>query len=190
MDTDTFFLETLADLTRRTSTFPSEYEALMASGLLRKLLLESVVDSANRERRLKITYAVNDRSPAWELAGTPPPVAYAVADGFDPDTALTRVIRAVVNRDGLLARRVMLYRNQDVTVKDLIRSLANVEGGVHLGEPRNDAEAAASAIARMMRLGQYPAGVRTLMAVGRVVTKGLEPLRAQVVLERGKTSEA
>ena len=123
---------------------------------------------------------INGRLPIWKELGEPPPVAYAVEDGFDPASALVRPMPIEVNRDGLLSRFVLLYRGSEITVKDLIRYVANIAGGVHVGRPKSTAEAAAQTLAEEMKVGGHPAGSRTLLAVGRVVTKGLDPLRQRV----------
>lgn len=174
--------ETLADLESRVVRPRSEYEVVMTAPLLRKLLLDSptLVDLVNRERGLRIFYVVNGRLPIWKELGEPPPVAYAVEDGFDPTIGLRVPIPTEVNRDGLLSQMVAFYRGHEITVKHLIRYVAHTAGGVHFDLPGNEQEAAAQGLAREMAVGGYPAGSRTLLAVGRVVRRGLEPLREVV----------
>jgi hypothetical protein len=183
MDADRFFLETLRDLQKRVDSAQPEYNVLMAAGLLRKLLLDEqrVTDRVNRgeTRRLKIKYRINDRQPIWQVAGGPRPTMWSMEDGFDPDTA-TRAQPLAVTRDQLLARVVMLHKGYEVTVKDLIDHAAHVGGAIHLGEPRTEREKALSDLAAQINIGGYAAATRALQALGRVVLKGLAPLKARV----------
>jgi hypothetical protein len=168
---DHLFLDTLTDLDNRVQKPRSEYEAVMTAPLLRKLLRDSpsLVDAVNRERRLKIRYVVDGRLPIWMELGEPPPYAYAEEDGFDPDTSLIQPVPMEVTRDLLLSRLIMVYRGQEITVKNLVRYVAHVAGGVHLYAPKNEQEAAVQSLANEMRIGGKAAGTRTLLAVGRVV---------------------
>ena len=183
MHRDLLFLETVRELRSRGAR-PSEYDVVSIAGLLRKLLLDSptLVDVVNKERRLDITYVVNAREPDWKLFGEIP-LAYAIEDGFDPRTAIAAVQPLPVRRSQLLSRGVLAYRGHELTVRDLISYTANTAGGVHFDPPRNEREAAVQAVATFMRVGQYPAGGKTLLAVGRVVAKGLQPLVARIELD-------
>ena len=115
MQSDALFLATLEDLAGRVDRPLTEYEALMSSPLLRKLLLDSptLSDVVNRERRVKVEYLANVKDPVWKIVGGPPPVAYAVEDGLDPATA-ARAEPAMVNRDRLLSLMVAVYRRQEI----------------------------------------------------------------------------
>ena len=64
MQADQLFLRTLEDLDRRT-TVADEYEALLAAGLLRKLLLDEapLVHQVNRYRRERIRFRINGETP-------------------------------------------------------------------------------------------------------------------------------
>jgi hypothetical protein len=178
MDTKSLFLETVGDLRRRSSDAHSEYEAVISALLLRKLLLDSptLIDVANQESRLKITYVVNARPPIWKHLGEEPPLAYAKEDGFDPEIALVPPIPVEMKRDELLSQVVVVYRGKELSVRDLIDYVAHVAGGVHFKTPKTEEQAGAQALAEQMTVGGYPAGTRTLLAVGRVVVRGLEPL--------------
>jgi hypothetical protein len=81
-----------------------------------------------------------------------------------------------MKRDALLSQMVMVYRGQELTAKDLIDYVAHVAGGVHFKAPKTQEQAAAQALASQIAVGDYPAGTRTLFAVGRVVARALAPL--------------
>jgi hypothetical protein len=116
--------------------------------------------------------------------GEEPPTAYAVEDGFDPATALIGPAPTKVNRDQLLSQMVAVYCGQEITVKHLLRYAAHTAGGVHFDPPKTAEERAAEALSEQMRVGGHPAGGRTLLALGRVVVRALEPLRERVALDR------
>jgi hypothetical protein len=183
MEPERLFLETLTDLERRVNPADREYDVLMAAALLRKLLLDAqpVADQVNRRWRLKIRYRINAREPLWKrVGGLPSPDTWSMEDGFDPESALAGVQPQEVTRDGLLARVIMRHKGEDVTVKDLILHAANVKGAVHLGVPKTAKEKALSDLASSISIGGYGAGIRALQAIGRVVLKGLDPLRRRI----------
>jgi hypothetical protein len=106
-----------------------------------------------------------------------------VEDGFDPATAVIAPAPVQMKRDALLSQMVLVYRGQELTVRDLIDYVAHVAGGVHFKAPKSDQQAAAHALATQIAVGGYPAGTRTLLAVGRVVVRGLEPLEERLCAE-------
>jgi hypothetical protein len=187
MNVDQLFLDTLSDLEGRlhtTEQSPSDYQVVKASALLRQLLVDqqNLVDQVNRTRRLKIRYRASDRKPPAD----PAPTFWTVQDGFDPETALRRSPILEVNRDGLLKCVVATLQasageSKSVTVYDLIQYLAHVEGGVHAGQPKTPMENELRVWNQFVSIGGRPSMVRSLFAVGRVVVKGLEPLRAAIM---------
>jgi hypothetical protein len=180
VDHPTLFLETLDDLSARVQRPGSEYDSVMTAALLRKLLLDSpTLPDVVNAHRLKVRYVVNGRLPIWIELGEPPPTMYSVEDGFDPETALMVPVPKTVSRDGLLSQIVAFYRSQEVTAKNLVEYVAHTVGGVHFDPPRTDAERNMQSLAASIRVGN-PAGTRTLLAIGRVVLRGLGPLRGQV----------
>jgi len=181
MDVDTLFLETLADLRRRSSAGP-EYEVQQLAALLRKLLLDGqpLIDAANRSRRLPIRFRVDDGSPYQDLVLSTGPTFYALEDAFDPETVLVANARiADVDRHELLGRRIVLLDGVWFSVADIVTYVAHVEGAVHRGQPRDSKQRALAATS--IRIGGYDSPVvRSLLAVARVVARGLEPLEARI----------
>jgi hypothetical protein len=108
------------------------------------------------------------------------PVYWSLEDGIDPDgtpgpPGLQNPFEAT--RDQLLGREVMRLQGEPVTVRGLIDQLANVEGAVHSGTPQNRRQELLSEVSRRIFIGGLPAGIRQLRSIGRVVHRGLEPLR-------------
>jgi hypothetical protein len=128
---------------------------------------------------VRIGYLVNAKQPIWKLLGETPAV-YAIEDGFDRETSITRVRPVAMTRDQLLGHSVLTHRGQELTVRGLIRYVAHTAGGVQFGPPSDDRQRAVQEVARAMAVGGYPSGSKTLLAVGRVVAKGLEPLVARI----------
>jgi hypothetical protein len=184
MDVDTLFLETLADLRRRSNPGP-EYEVQQLAALLRKLLLDRppLMDAVNCPPLLPIRFRVHDGSPYQDLVLSSGPAFYALQDAFDPETILVANARiADVDRDGLLERGIVLMGGVWFSVADIVKYVAHVEGAVHRGEPRGRQRALA---ATNIRIGGYDSPVvRSLLAVARVVARGLEPLEARVRSDR------
>jgi hypothetical protein len=185
VDDDTLFLETLADLRRRSIAVP-EYEVQQLAALLRKLLLDGqpLMDAVNRSRRMRIRFSVYDGSPYQDMVLSSGPVFYALQDAFDPEAVAVANARiAEVGRDGLLERGIVLMNGVWFSVADIVKYVANVEGAVHRGSP-NDAKQRALA-ATDIRIGGYDSPVvRSLLAVARVVARGLEPLEARIRADR------
>lgn len=102
---DKLFVYTLNDLEERLQPRQDEYKIFMAAPLLRKLLLEEQgpAELANRTRRLKIRYPVNDRLPPTD----PMPMFWWPEDTFFPHPDLPpELFRPIeVTKDQLLVVR-------------------------------------------------------------------------------------
>lgn len=156
------------------------FEILDASGELGKLLLDSspLVHQINREFKLKLRFQVGE---AQHFApGFPKPVIWSIQDGLDPDTAPPGRSSKELTRDQFLAFTVLKMRDSEFSLRDVIKFEANVMGGVHSGSPKEVKEQVLAELDRIFELGGHRASLRQLMAVGRVVLKGLEPLRRSV----------
>jgi hypothetical protein len=112
------------------------------------------------------------------------PVFYSLVDAFDPrDSAVANARVAEVDREGLLARRILLLQGEWYSVKDIIKYVAQVEGAVHRGQPSDAKERAL--LESGIGIGGYDSpAVRSLFPVGRVVALGLEPLEARILADR------
>ena len=120
VDRDRLFLETLQDLETRSAGRATEYEVLRSAVLLRELLLDEspLVHQVNRDRNMPLMFRVNVSDPIWKIAGTPAPSFWAMQDGFDPDTALTRPQIGELDLPAFLSRVVIVSRGTELTVKD------------------------------------------------------------------------
>ena len=182
MDGNRLFLHTLDDLKSRLRPGVPEYEVMRIAGLLRKLLLDEnrLVDMVNRTRRIKVEFLINDAPAIWQLFPDERPLFWSIQDGLDPATSLSITQPRALKRDAFLAKVVMIFRKREITVRDVTAQVANVAGDIHLGAPNNETQATLRNLEDRVSVGGYPADVRSLQAIGRVVLRALGPLRAEV----------
>ena len=172
------FIRTLRDLDDKLKSH-DEYETLMIAWLLRKLLLDEspLVDQVNRQKRQRIRFIIND----YPLPTTEPGIEFcSLEDMLDP-SVIPCPKPLKVTRDQLFSRPVLVYRNHVTTIKELILHAAHVQGAVHAGMAKDEKDKALEQLTEIIGIGGLPAGFRQLRVIGRIVRKGLEPLR--VVIE-------
>lgn len=188
MDADELFIRTLADLDDRTDT-KDEYEALLSAGLIRKLLLDqhSLMAQVNRERRLEIRFRINGESAYERIVLQDMPWFWLLGNAIDPDKfnappGLQAPLDASLK--DLLSRTVMFFKGSPITVKDLIRQIAHIDGAVHKGRPQNPREELIDQVSRFVFINNLPAGVRQVQLIAGIVVRGLTPLRDAIARER------
>jgi hypothetical protein len=185
VDAEALFLATLDDLAARSEPGRSTYDVIQIAALLRKLLLDGsrLVDTVNGIQRLPLRFRANVRQPP----DVPGLVFWSIQDGLDPDTALSlRGNTADLTRDQFLGLTIILVGGERLTVADIVRYLAHIAGAVHIGTPTTAKEKALAAMSTSIQVGGYSPEVRSMLAVARVVTKTLQPLRRAI--EEGRTS--
>jgi len=187
VDPRTNFLAVMEDLKRCVGGWDS-YELLRVPGLLRLLLADasSLADQLNREHRLKLRFEVGHTLRLGHLTDqeAADTILSTVADSFDPEYlqryGLEEPKIRTVTREELLQLPILAVGTSTVTVLELVRHLAYVHGLVHSGEPETRKDAELLELRRCVELGNLSLGLREIRAVGRVVLRGLEPLRAAV----------
>lgn len=191
MNRDDLFLATMDDLDERLAA-AEEYDALRAAALVRQLLLDGapLVHQVNRERRVKVVFRVGD------LGAVPsriPPGAVGVrfmVDGLYPDQDLGRIqVVHEVGLDGFLGHPVGHYGDEPITIADVVKYLAHVEGGVHAGEPASEVDSNLARMAAAVRVGGLTAPVRVMRSIGRITRDALVPLRKAVDVTRREGSD-
>ena len=75
----------------------------------------------------------------------------------------------------------MVVDEHAYTVKDIILHVANIQGGVHAGDAKDEKEQALKKTAEVLSVGGLSAGLRMLSIIGRIVRIGLEPIRLAIV---------
>ena len=177
------FLNTLEDLRAKIAS-PNSYEVLGAAWLVRKLFFEEspLVTQVNKKYRLKITFEVVKPK---GFPGLPQPDYYFVLDGFDPEKAPGPVTPQRVNRDQLFALVLEKTPGHSHTLRELVLFEAHVMGAVHAGPPRTEKQKVLKAVSNSFTIGGKRPSLGQLQAIGRVVLKGLEPLK-QAIESGGK----
>jgi hypothetical protein len=158
---------------------PTNYSILRSSALLRQLLVDGnrLVDVANREPKLKMTYVIADswETPYVKFVLESGAVFYAVLDGLSPETAAIKAPIRELSRDQFLSHRVVLTKGKYITVRDIIDHCANVMGGVHFGSPKDESQVSLSELQSFM-VGGAQIGTRQLLPILRIVHNALQPL--------------
>ena len=182
---DKLFLQTLDDLEGKLAS-EEPYDVLRASGLLRQLLLDDsrLIDQVNRDRKLKIRFRITQSEP--KITSGSRSQAYLAIDSLDADTAPPDKTRVSATRDRLLAEVVAVIGTHAHTVREIILFESDAMGGVHhLDSPRKPEQQALVDIADFYGVRSTDAVLEQLRAIGRVVLKGLKPLREQIMKEAG-----
>jgi len=183
MKPSNLFLETLTELRRRLAAINDEYELVMASGLLRKLLLdgEPLVHQLNRGLRLQLRFPIATTDAFDAALMRYHPVFDLSPEGLSPKfNLLPSAVTKQVDLDTFLAQRAAAIQGREVSVKDLIRQVSHIEGGVHAGTARTEIERLLAAASESVRINGVTMTAATIRGIGLVVLDGLAPLEAAV----------
>ncbi|MFD6029780.1 hypothetical protein ACFWE5_03645 [Cellulosimicrobium funkei] len=193
MDVLPLFVETLEELRSKVRLTASPYEVVRTSGLLRLLLIDgtAIGDSATggscasgllsmkpvftwRRQYVYVERAwlpglffdpvVSDHAGSRRVAASD--VGSATISGSSPD---------------LLDEPIVRHGQQggtDVTVRDFIKHFASEEGGVHKGSARKSSPLAIPDPEDPWAMHHW-----TLLALGRVVYRGFEPLLYEAMIQ-------
>jgi hypothetical protein len=162
MDTRVLFLRTLDDLSKKLAS-RDPYEVLRSAFLLRQLLFDSTTINA-------VPPEVDEHTLFW-----------ALADGFDPDTSLRPPMPKQVKLAKLLAHPALYMKPRFLTVGEVLDHILYVDGAGHTPrDPQTEAEKLLSALQNILTIMGQQALIRLLPPIGRVVVKGLEPVRLAV----------
>lgn len=176
-DAEALFIRTITDLANA-STSNDWYLLLKSSAHLRLLLLDGLLHKANERHKLKVQFRV-------AAQGDPPPLDFDklwhnIAPHDLPELQLTDV-----SLDQFLKLRVFESRNDSVTVKDVIRAVANADGGVHLDTRQAQVELVLELDKDTQRFGQV-ASRHILRDICTVVVASSIPLIGHI---QGRSSD-
>lgn len=174
------FVRTVHDLEIRLGS-SDWYEVLGAAPLMRKLLWDRhpLVHRANRRRQVQLRFAVAVR-PSRPQSSVQPLMSF-VGDGIDPEARVPGASIETVSVDGLGRVVVGTVRGAELTVRDVVTFEANVGGGVHLGSPKKLGHRVAAELGDSMFVDEVPATLHQLRVIGRIVVRGLDPLRQAIL---------
>lgn len=185
MDRDQLFIYTLKELRQRTADGASEYDLLMSAVPLRKLLADgrSLIQEVNRTRGERVRFLVADHQAYVDMILEDGAVFWAALDGISPRLGPTRKTREVDTK-GWLETRVMRVGADDVSVRDVVSQVANIEGAVHIGEARNEKQRLLKAINEQMKFASADSLARTLVGISAVTLDGMVPLLKRILADR------
>ncbi len=187
MTPDELYLYSIRDLARITVKVEDEYQLLEAAAVLRRLLLDGdpLLHQVNRLRRQRIRFeAGSESTPFVQLVLEDAPTFWSWEDALSPIIGVgLPILVESLTMDQFLGKRAVIVQGHDVTVKDLIRQIANVGGGVHAGTPKSDLEKALQSASLAIRIGGVGAIERTMRGIAAVVVDALIPLADQIRTE-------
>ena len=202
MHPDALFWHTLDDLRDRaerarvapfrTRTTADDYNVVMMSALLRKLLLDGqpIADSANVDRRMHIRYPV-DGWPIVSGSGAPGSRVHlrgVLQPGDDIPTIPLPPPRDLT-KDQMLKEVVLVWNGVEMSAWSLITHIAHVEGGVHVGIPTQGASELLEDLSHRVLYDGYEFALRGLIEVANSVILGLNPLRLAIEADMHATSD-
>ena len=179
MNRQELFDRTVARLDEIVTIDFEAYSALESSALVRKLLLDgdALIHQVNRQRRKRVRFEVATNPAYEEQVFADGPSFWAPAEALSPRLTImpAPVIRSL-SLDQFLAHRAMYVRRHDISVKDVVKQLANVEGGVHAGTAKTDVEKALHVVNEQLGIGGMGSVVRSVRGIADVVAVSLRPL--------------
>lgn len=178
------FVETIDDVRRR-SADPGErsrYELLGIAPLLRKLLIDGrPLLNTVRAARQQVPTAFHIRQ--WSAPKEPQhgeSLPYILRLG-GPELIGGPEDPALSNLKQFIRARVGMVQGQPLTVREVVKYYANVEGGVHFGVPEENAQHILSQIAPLL-LGRSTGHIEILAHLGAIVVDALTPLCESILV--------
>ena len=172
------FVETVADVRRRSQDpgARSRYELLGIAPLLRKLLIDAR-PLLNTVRAARPDVPMDFRIRQW-----------SAPDDGRGDADLPHLFRlggpelvggpgepALPKLKHFIGARVGMVQGRPLTVSEVVKYYANVEGGVHFGVPKDETDHVLSEVAPLL-LGHSNGQIEILAHLGTIVVDALTPL--------------
>jgi hypothetical protein len=194
VEADDLFLDTLEDLRRRCDLRASEYDMVQVAGLVRRLLFDGLPlwVEANKTHRVKPVYewsrlrvsvgGIDGQHSAWVSMQWLDPMLndLLLRKRLPPDEETAEFpAPRTGNINNFSQYEVIVKDGEGVTVSELVTHYANREGGVHY-----DSKPPKSQILSSLLRGQDLALRLTVLAIGRIAHRALEPLAARIALSR------
>lgn len=175
-------VETIADVRRRSEEpgIRSRYELLGIAPLLRKLLIDGrpLLNTVRAARPgVPMEFRIRQWSEPDSQHGEDLPYMLRLGGpelvGGPEDPALPKLKQ-------FIGARVGMVEGQPLTVSEVVKYYANVEGGVHFGVPEKDAQRVLNQMAPML-LGRSTGHIEILAHLGMIVVDALTPLRESIL---------
>lgn len=181
MDKYRFLRESVTELERLTRSDATGYELTRASGILRLLFLDAqpLVHQVNRELRIPLIFKIS-RNRAGRLLEVIPGASLHYAATTAPEDGSG----AEVKLSAFLAHGTIAVRGDLFTVRDVIKCVAHVGGGVHYFPPEDDREAALNELASSMAVHERTLLLHALANIAHAAVDGLQPLVRAATTQR------
>lgn len=166
-----FFLETLRELECKTRPEASSFDLTKASGLLRQLFLdrEPLAHSINRELRVPMVFRISAVEDAVSGNLPTPDLSFSSASSFDLPSK-------EVGLKLFLNHNTIAVSGHQYSVRNVIKCVAHVGGGVHYMPPEDDQEAALYKVASQWTIGNTSTLLHSVQDIANVALVGLGPL--------------
>lgn len=181
MNDKELFVRTIEDLHRSINS-NDEYEVLRASALIRQLFFDgskSLVDKVNRQHKHKFEFEVIEHTPP-NISGLNFNI-WAVIDGIDPRVTPLHLPRVKKNRDSFFGMTVAIIDGHEYSIKDLVRFVANVMGGVHLGHIENEKHANLDRLKELYIFSDVNLALLFIRSIGRIILESLKSLQYEIL---------
>lgn len=172
-DEEQFFLDTVKDLDEKLAD-GSPYQLKKAAALIRLLLFDEyslAITISSRYKKKLIFPTINYKSMVFP--GKP------IVSGFGLDVSYMPTMKPYLNTfDEFKDAPAVTHNNSLVSVKDVIKLIANVQGGVHLGKVRSY-EAGQQKLLEINEdfvSNELGLSLHCLVDIGRVVLQAMIPL--------------
>jgi hypothetical protein len=153
----------MSELTKITDAPVDDFAYLQASAHIRTRLIDEspLVHQINRSHRMKYAFNPCAESPFITMVQSENPTFWIWMDAISPRFAPPWMAATErVKLDRFLAKRAAQGHGRDVSVRDLVLQLANIEGGIHAGTPSTELQHRLSAMSETFRVGGAPSGWR------------------------------
>jgi len=181
-----FFLHTLHDIEQKLTANDS-YALTRLSGLIRHLLLDGrpLLDQVNAIYRLRLRFPV--------IAGLKSPAHDQLHDLLnDGQTILHRAglfpngaPSTEITKDEFLKFECLLYRGIDITVRDVVLTVAHILGGIHTDEPKDEVQETLLRLEREVTTSRSPILLYAMTDIARVVYAAVTPLVHEIYKRHG-----
>ena len=150
--------------------------------MIRQLFLDgsnSLFDRVNRTHRIKLLFEIAEHNlPFPKNVKTEFRASFME---FAPKEAPSHWIRKKVKRDDFFALTVASVKEQEYSIRELIKFAANTMGGVHLGSPTDVKEKNLENLKGLYVFSNINTALLFIKAVGKNILETLTPLRNKIL---------
>jgi hypothetical protein len=168
-----FLLDSAAELERLTRDDATAYELTRASGILRLLFLDSqpLVHQVNRDLRMPMVFKISHVK-----AGYLSKVVPGTSMHYTSTTSKVDGAGVDAKLPAFLSHPTIAVQEELFTVRNVIKCVAHVGGGVHYLPPEDDREAALYKVASSMAVNDRTVLLHAIADIARAALEGLQPL--------------